>query len=237
MQNWKKRYYAKSIASASLAANNHARGLVNSNQTGVTQLYAWDVASGDLTQLTHDESGKGGGTIDPSGQWVFLLEDDGGDEMGQLVRIPWQGGEPIQMTPDFEPYGITGLNVSGNGKHLGFLGYRRDGFRLYFGDLNEDGSLSNLRELWHSTANSNSVDISWDGSIVVIKRAYQAGKNLMGLIAIDTATGEEIATRHVDGVTHHAYSFIQQAGSFDLVGTSTESGFHRPYIWLSLIHI
>jgi len=64
---WKQRIRAWRIAGFSLAPRNPDRGMVVTNQSGVQQVYAWDVASGDLRQLTFDERGRPGPGSLPTG--------------------------------------------------------------------------------------------------------------------------------------------------------------------------
>src|SRR3712207_242659 len=55
---WKQRFRAPVTLWTQLAKVARNRGLLASNRTGVFQLYAWDVPSGDLTQLTDRPDGK-----------------------------------------------------------------------------------------------------------------------------------------------------------------------------------
>jgi hypothetical protein len=49
---WKQRYRAHNILWARIANLNPQRGLVCTDRDGITQLYAWNVATGDLRRLT-----------------------------------------------------------------------------------------------------------------------------------------------------------------------------------------
>jgi len=51
---WKQRFRVP-LTFADIARANPARGLAASNRSGVFQLYAWEVGSGALTQLTDVE--------------------------------------------------------------------------------------------------------------------------------------------------------------------------------------
>ena len=54
---WKERYRARVVAWTQPAASNRSRALAASNRTGVTQLYAWDVETNELRQLTKKPEG------------------------------------------------------------------------------------------------------------------------------------------------------------------------------------
>ncbi len=236
MHNWEKRYYATSITNFSVAKHAPARGIVASNQSGVTQLYAWDVATNDLRQLTTEPSGKAAGMLDPSGKFVVYMQDDKGNERGQLVCMPWDGGEPQRMTPELATYGVTGMAIAKNGKRFGFIGYRPDGFRLYMSEVDAIGKLSNLRELWHDVRSTGGVNLSYDGTLVVIGNTQSTGTLRWDRLALDVdaasaAPGAVLATLHDNGASYQGWGFVPHPDSHDYVGTSDKSGFHRPYIW------
>src|SRR5262245_1514973 len=100
---WKQRYRLP-LTWAELAKTSPERGLAVSNRSGVFQLYAWDVASGEMRQLTHTPTGKIGGYLSPDGRYVYYLQDASGNEIGHFVRVPFEGGEPEDITPDMPPY-------------------------------------------------------------------------------------------------------------------------------------
>ena len=100
---WKQRYRAP-ITYAFLAQTNPARGLALSNRSGVMQLYAWDVATGEMRQITDTPEGKASGTISPDGRFIYYLQDEHGNEIGHFVRVPFEGGTPEDTTPEIPPY-------------------------------------------------------------------------------------------------------------------------------------
>src|SRR5262249_21048723 len=72
---WKQRFRAPVIASTQIARLAPTRGLVVSNRSGVYQLYAWDVPSGELRQLTSRPEGVSSGVISQEGRYVYYLND------------------------------------------------------------------------------------------------------------------------------------------------------------------
>ena len=68
---WKQRFRAPRIPMTQLAKSAPERGLAVSNHSGVFQLYAWEVSSGELTQLTDREGGVLYGMISPDGPDSF----------------------------------------------------------------------------------------------------------------------------------------------------------------------
>src|SRR3712207_1116178 len=90
--SWQQRFRVPQVGWTRLATAQPTRGLVASNQSGCYQLYAWDVPTGTLTQLTEAATGVGNGYITPDGSWVYYLKDQRGNERGHLVRVPFGGG-------------------------------------------------------------------------------------------------------------------------------------------------
>src|ERR1700757_1505779 len=109
---WKQRLQAPRILSARIAHLEPTRGLVVSNRSGVYQLYAWDVPTGELRQLTSRPEGVSWGVISRDGRYVYYLNDTKGNEIGHFLRIPFQGGEPEDITSQLPPYSSWSFNTS-----------------------------------------------------------------------------------------------------------------------------
>jgi hypothetical protein len=59
------------------------------------------VSSGELQQLTSRPNGVGYtfGTLNPEGTFVYYHQDQGGNEIGHYVRIPYKGGGSLTKDP------------------------------------------------------------------------------------------------------------------------------------------
>ena len=82
-----------------IAAEEPTRGLVASNRSGIAQLYAWDVPTSTLTQVTDCPQGQLFGTLSPDGRYVYYHDEKEGKEVGHFVRLPFEGGAPEDITP------------------------------------------------------------------------------------------------------------------------------------------
>jgi len=118
---WKQRYRAPSVLWSQIATLNPQRGALASNASGVYQVYAWDVPSGNLTQITHQPTGLYHGDISADGRSIYYLKDDHGNELGHYVRVPFEGGESEDLTPDLPPYASFTLAESRDGSVLAFI--------------------------------------------------------------------------------------------------------------------
>ena len=79
---WRQRFLAADIFWAVAAQQNPQRGLVCTNKDGIYQLYAWDIPTGELTQVTDQPAGVILGIISPDGNHIYFLKDEGGNEIG-----------------------------------------------------------------------------------------------------------------------------------------------------------
>lgn len=228
---WRERFRTAIIAYAFTAAANPARGLACTNQTGVFQLYAWDVPTGQLTQLTHHERGKIVGSLSADGCYVYYLDDEKGNEVGHYVRVPFESGPAEDITPNLPLYSSFGVNHSQAGNRIGFMTAGRDGFQANVMDAAADGTLSEPRPLWRSAALSFGPGLSQGGEIGVVATTERTGRNEYSLIALDTATGEKIAELWDENASIQAASFSPVPGDMRLAATSNKTGFMRPLIW------
>src|SRR6266508_4329398 len=98
---WKQRFRAPAIFFTAIAPLAPARGLVWTNLSGTLQFHAWDVLTGQLRQITHTPGGQNTFlNLSPDGKWLYYLKDEHGNEIGHYVRIPYEGGEPEDITTD-----------------------------------------------------------------------------------------------------------------------------------------
>src|SRR5918995_2436166 len=125
---WKQRFRAERVLWSALAEERPDRGLVASNRTGRYQLYAWEVTTGQLRQLTDRTEGIVFGFIDSQGRHVYYLDDMGGNEIGHMVRVPFDGGEVEDTSPNLPPYSTFGGVVSATGDRLAFTRADTAGF-------------------------------------------------------------------------------------------------------------
>ena len=127
---WKQRYRLPITYAAQIAVLMPTRGLAVSNKSGIYQLYAWHVSTGELTQLTNREEGVVRGFLSPDGANVYYLQDRKGDEFGHIVRVPFEESSPEDITPDLPLYTSWSFSFSRTGNRLGFTAATNDGFDI-----------------------------------------------------------------------------------------------------------
>lgn len=229
---WKLRFRADKIMWATVAQSNPHRGVACTNRSGVLQLHAWDVDSGELKQLTGDPAGVLFGTIAADGRHIYYMEDEGGDEIGHIVRVPFEGGQAEDITPDLPAYACFSAYESGDSSTVALLAARKGiGVGAYVMNKDEAGVLSAPRQLWQTEFMATGLQLSQDGEIMVVASAERSGSMALGLIAINTKSGEIVAEHHEENVSILPYCFSKKAGDSRLLCTSNQSGYARPLIW------
>lgn len=230
---WKRRYHATALRNAKVAERARNRGLVTSSTTGAGQLYAWDVTTGSLRQLTHQQGGIRTGYLSPNGRAVYYLRDTGGSETGHFVRIPWEGGDEQDLTPDLPPYAALYRSAeSANGAMFAFTPTEADGFPLYCLDLAIDGTVGAPRELHRSPKFVDDAAFSHDAELVVVATTEYAQARQYSLLVFDTASRRRVAElSDLPQGSLRAVTFSPVAGDLRLLCLADRSGTTRPLFW------
>jgi dipeptidyl aminopeptidase/acylaminoacyl peptidase len=209
---WKQRFRAPELVWTQIAPANPARGLAVNNTSGKYQLYAWDVPSGELRQLTDRPAGILFGALSGDGRYVYYHDDQQGNEIGHFARIPFENGAAQDLTPDLPPYSSFAFTSSGSGSDFGFMAADAEGFHIY--------SLETI--------------YSFDGKVAVVATTDRATVQHYNLLAFDTVNGAQIAELWDGaGTSLEPLGFSPQAGDWRMVGTTNRSGVKRPFIWNS----
>lgn len=227
---WQARFRVPVIGSMQIAARAPERGVVTSNISGTFQLLAWDVPSGRLRMLTKRPTGVSAGLLAPDGRSVYYHDDAGGNELGHFVRIPFEGGEPVSITPQMRPYPTFGLAISGEGNRMGFITADDHGYHLHLIEAGGDGIASQARRIHSSERFLAGPVFSHDGAITVVVASAGARSFQFGLVALDTASGR-IIDKISDGDGRlDTFAFAPLPGDARLLARSNRTGVCRPLI-------
>ena len=231
---WKQRFRARSIVWIQTSDSNPARGLVVTIDSGQYQLYAWNPISGKLRQLTFRTEGVPFGTISPDGRDVYYLADNGGNEIGHFVRLPFEGGKPQDITPELPPYSAFGLSISRAGNLAASTVSDDFGFHAIVSKL-DSGYVCKPREILRSQKIMFGPSLSYNGEIGVVTSREHSEFQHYSLVAIDIKTGQRIAELRdgeESGVWPFGFSPLED--DFRFLAISNRSGFSRPVFWSPL---
>ncbi len=223
---WKQRYRAPAVFGSRLASLSPQHGIATSNQSGIYQVYAWDVPSGKLTQITHQPTGLYGGFISADGQSIYYMKDDHGNEIGHYVRAAFDGsGEAEDITPDLMPYASFSLEESYDGSVLAFTASRPEGSEIYI-------LSGGQRKLIMTTkASVRQLNLSADGKYIIVASNERTGRNELSLTLFDVKTGAKLRELFDEDASIEAEGFAPILGDPRLTATSDSSGTKRPFIW------
>src|SRR5215475_9679034 len=99
--DWRQRFAADLTNSAAVASGRADRGIAAVTRDGSPmRLCTWDLTTGALRQVADDRFSASMGWIDPAGRYVYFKPDETGAEYGHLTRVPYEGGEFEDLTPD-----------------------------------------------------------------------------------------------------------------------------------------
>lgn len=228
---WKERFRAPRVVGAILAQGDDNRALVVSNQSGVYQLYALNVDSAEMTQLTDDPKGKTMGAISADGRSVFYMKDEGGNEIGHYVRVSTSGGEAEDITPNLPPYSSFYIGTSLDGKRIGLMAATKEGFTAYIVD-EADGALSEPREVATFKSISAGPMFSADGEFLVIANTDRSGTMAFDLKAYNARSLQAVGELTDGGDNSIDFTaFSPTIGDQRLLASTNRSGFARPLIW------
>lgn len=236
---WKRRFRAPTIAHTKIAGTKPEHGIAITNQDGPYQVFSWDVPTGQLTQRTNRPEGLIGADISPDGDYIYYLDDQLGNEIGHFVRLPIEGGQPEDITPDLPPYNpgfpfITplGLTISRSGNRMAFTGAMEDGSHVYVMDVDDSGEIGKAREIYHCEPMISAPILSHNGELLVIASTERYQAPQYSLLAFDTVSGEKINELWEGddySVTHLFFS--PAAGDMRLAGLTNHSGIERLVLW------
>lgn len=184
--DWRDRFRAPATFAARVAPENTDHGVLISDRDGALQAYAWDVPAGTVRALTTGDAATLEAAISTDGRHIyFMVEDEPGTEIGHLHAVPFEGGEPVDMTPDLPSYVLYGV-------------LERDG--VVAGAVGLEGVASVLLIDGEETSTYPAEGMPWDlaidpGSDLIALTETTPGEGMVTRVrAISISTGETIAT-------------------------------------------
>lgn len=230
---WKARYRAPVVGSSQLARMNPSRGVAVTNRSGVYQFHAWDVTTGDLSrQLTFQPAGTVFGGLSPDGRYLYFLHDEQGNEIGHFVRVPFEGGEPEDITPSLPPYASFAISQCLSGRLIGFTAAGREGFRIYGLPVADDGAVGEPMLIYTSQRLTFGPTLSYDSDYAVIATTERSQFNDRCLMAFRVGADEQqVQVLEENDGSLTPVGFAPVPGDTRLLATTDVTGFERPLLW------
>ena len=231
---WRQRFLCNTLGYTYVAPEYGARGIVHANLDGPEKrFYAWDTNSNTLSPLTAADSSPSYGWLGPAGDFLYYLQDDQGNEIGHLVRVPYDGGPPVDLTPDLPFYTLRGFDISRSGNCLAFDAVYANQYWFYCLDIDTKGFFSGPRLIFSAREETWGCHLSSDGKLLAVKSTKRAPRSRRyAAIVFDSETGEQVSELW-DGVAHSVepIQFSPVAGDARLLATTTADGHVQPLLW------
>jgi dipeptidyl aminopeptidase/acylaminoacyl peptidase len=205
-----------------------------SNEPGIWQVHAWDVATGRQRRVTNHPVGLIDGTPTLDGEGVLWFQDDTGDESGRWLVEPFHGGE---VTPFLD--GVPDGWNEGLAQAPGVVAAAisdRDGFAVW---VSLDGGPA--KEIHRSTESvrlgSSEAGgfvrggLSPDGSLLCVEHAEHGDLIHPALRVMDPRTGAVLGEQVDEGMTLSAACWSPVSGDHRLAIVHERTGFERPALW------
>ena len=230
---WRQRFQSPYVFYSYVAPQNPVYGFVSGKIEGITfQLYAWNIETGDLRQLTNEPTGVYEGWLTPDASSLFFLKDEKGNELGHLIQVDYGSGEQRNVTPNLSPFTLRGFTICRSGNRLAFNAVNDDGYRYYYQDINDDHQLTEPQQIFSIKDETWDAVLSYGGDLLAVKSTARAGGKRNYSTLIFNMNGEQIAELW-DGEESSVepIMFSPVANDLRLLGTTLCSGFKRPLLW------
>ncbi|MGH9226949.1 MAG: alpha/beta fold hydrolase [Acidimicrobiales bacterium] len=225
---WERRFRAPSVGFPSWGREAPERLALTSNESGASQVYAWDRVSGSRRQVTDDAIGVPGGAVTPDGEHVLWFHDATGDEVGQWVVEPFGGDASgrrnlVEGVPDAWSAGLSlgeGIVAVGTADD--------DGFTVWVGE----GEGQAARKL-HSHAEMVDVaGLSRDARLLALEHAEHGDTIHPAVRLVDPRTGEVVGEQwDGEGLGLSVAGWSRLAGDQRLALVHEREGKDRPAVW------
>ena len=231
---WEQRFRAPISSLPDWSARAPGRVVYASNESGVWQLHAWDLATGERRRVTDSEVGVTDGFPTLDGEGILWFEDSTGDESGQWLTQPFHGGETRPFL-DGVPHGWN----DGLSQAAGIVAAAisdRDGFAVY---VSVDGAPA--QEILRSTESISLGGfqgggflrgaLSPDGALLALEHAEHGDLIHPALRVVDPRTGATVGDLVDDGMSLEARAWSPIPGGPRLAIGHEREGDARPGIW------
>ncbi|HEY7021176.1 MAG TPA: alpha/beta fold hydrolase [Ktedonobacterales bacterium] len=229
-REWERRFRLSLVLTTQIARLRSERGLAIAVMGGSYQLYAWHVPEGRLTQLTFGSANIQRGHLSADGEHVYYLHDKAGGERGHYARVPFEGGDPEDISPNLPPYASLVFTSSGDGSTLAYVALTTAGAQLYLQRVGPSGVLG-APQLLHQADHLGSTILSADADLVTFYQPDRRGNIASSIRVLETTSGATLATIR-DGEESHIVpiAFCPLASDPRFLATSDRSGQTRPFI-------
>ncbi len=227
MFDWKSRFHVSQFPWSEVAQKRPDRGLAVVGK----DLAAWDLKTGELRPLVHRPHGvvlfAVNRVIDPLGRWVYYLNDDQGNEVGHLARVPFEGGESLDLTAQLPAYTIVGLSTSGDGKVIALNTACGEGYSL----RTIDADSLETKLVYRAQREFIKSRISADGKLLAVMSTEKTGRRHYAVRVFDSDGTDGARLWDGPGSNFWLTAFSPVANDRSVLASGLKGGRRIPLLW------
>jgi dipeptidyl aminopeptidase/acylaminoacyl peptidase len=230
---WERRFTAPRIWDVRASWTDPTRLAAITNEYGVWQAWAWDLASSGRRRASAVGVGVEHLEFVPDGSGIVWWEDPTGDETGRWVVAPFEGGGPRPLVPEVPLGWSNGISITPGGVAIGVV-TRAEGYRLFV----SAGGAPAVELYRHPMAAGQGdalrcrrIALSADGTMVAIRTAERGDIEITGLRVIDVATGSTLGDLDEPGIRFIPAAWSPIHGDRRLLFMHDRGGWLRPAVW------
>ncbi|OQY46972.1 MAG: hypothetical protein B6242_06440 [Anaerolineaceae bacterium 4572_78] len=164
---------------------------------------------------------------------VYYFEDQKGNELGHFFRVPYEGGDPENITPNLSLYAVRGFHFSHDSSTIAINAIYEKHFHLYCIAVKQDGSLDEPRLIHRTEYETWECMLSYDGKLMAVISTERAkGLRHHSILVFDTQSNErvgELWDGEQNSVMPCMFSPIPDDNR--ILGITTQTSFERPLVW------
>jgi dipeptidyl aminopeptidase/acylaminoacyl peptidase len=233
---WQRRFRAPIVGFPTWSNDAPDRLLYASSESGVYQLHAWDLATGERRQITNEPVGLIAGEVTPDGEWVVWHRDITGDESGVWVTAPFKGGDAETLVEALPSGWDEGLAIGRKRTMAAVSDHEK--FALYGAEAGGPARLivssPESLQLGGSQAMMSGPELaglSADEKLLCIEHAEHGDLIHPSLRILDPRTGAVLADLRDEGRALNAFAWSPIPGDPRLAIGHERRGERAPAIW------
>jgi dipeptidyl aminopeptidase/acylaminoacyl peptidase len=227
-EQWEKRFYDPTIFWINPARHVTQRAILVSNNSGKFQLHTYDFMTGFSKQITKKSQGQLFGSISPDGRYVFYLNDEKGAEHGHFIRVPFEGGYGVDITPFMPLYFSYEVSVNEDNNLICFFASNEGKNKVYLVSFDSNDQPLDPYLLYESTKSIQGAILSPNGKYTCVSILSDSLTTSSEIIIFDNENKKTIySLPNIKGsLVPHAFSKNEK--KLVILGLSNRNDFYRP---------
>jgi dienelactone hydrolase len=230
--HWKKRFTAPILEQVRWAQDVPHRLGVVSSESGRSEAWCWDLASGERRMASGPGVGAEEALVMPDGSGVVWWFDELGDERGHWMVTPFGGGDPSPLMPgipDGWPMGVSmvpgavAVSVAEDEEYLVYVSHDGEPARLLYHHAQPAG----VGLEWPQGPGG----LSADGALLCLRHAEDSDIARSRVRVVDARTGDTLGEINDGDVPVNPAGWSPVPGDARLVVTREIDGTERAWLW------